>query len=169
MNKGKGPCSTVTKGISQGISKLRISNLLLDFKQDIINDVTTHLDIMIAKKKHADAEVQLAEYYPHCRKQKKDCQCKLVASMENQHLPTEYVKIDGEDEQVFFISQYWPRAQRQGMPQDPLQNSNSYGNQQKNCNTQGPPPYSQPNWNNAWKNNLQQPQWPQNSQPSWPN
>ena len=41
MKKGRGPRSTVTKGISQGISKLEISNLLSDFKQDIINDVAT--------------------------------------------------------------------------------------------------------------------------------
>ena len=40
MKKGRGPRSTVTKGISQGISNLKISNLLSDFKQDIINDVT---------------------------------------------------------------------------------------------------------------------------------
>ena len=36
MKKVRGPCSTVTKGISQGISKLEISNLLSNFKQDII-------------------------------------------------------------------------------------------------------------------------------------
>ena len=41
MKKGRGPHSTVTKGISQGISKLEISNLLSNFKQDIINDVAT--------------------------------------------------------------------------------------------------------------------------------
>ncbi len=41
MKKGRGPRSTVTKGISQGISKLEISNLLSDFKQDISNDVAT--------------------------------------------------------------------------------------------------------------------------------
>ena len=84
--------------------------------------------------------------------------------MENQHLPTKYIKIDGDDEKVFFISQCRPWAQHQGMPQDPLQNSNLYGNQWKNCSTQGSPQYSQPNWNNAWQNNPQQPQWPQNSQ-----
>ena len=49
--------------------------------------------------------------------------------MENQHLPTEYFKIDGDDEQVFFVAQCQTWAQRQGMPQDPLQNSNSYDNQ----------------------------------------
>ena len=50
MKKGCGPHSTVTKGISQGISKLEISNLLSDFKQDIINDVVTHFDTMTARK-----------------------------------------------------------------------------------------------------------------------
>ena len=34
MKKGQGPHSIVTKGISQGISKLKISNLLSNFKQD---------------------------------------------------------------------------------------------------------------------------------------
>ena len=93
-----------------------------------MNDVDTHLDITIAKKKHAEDELQLDEYFPYCWKQKKDCQCKLVASMENQHLPTECLKIDGDDEKVFFVSQCRLWAQRQGMPQDTLQNSNSYGN-----------------------------------------
>ena len=64
MKKGKGHWTKTTKGISRGISNLEISNLLLDFKQDIINDVYTHLDTMTTKKKHAKAEVQLADYYP---------------------------------------------------------------------------------------------------------
>ena len=68
MKKGHGPRSTITKGTSQGISKLEISNLLSDFKQDIINDVATHLDRMTTKKKLTKVELQLAEYYPHCRK-----------------------------------------------------------------------------------------------------
>ena len=71
-----------------------------------MNDDATHLDTMNAKKKHAKAELQLAKYCPHCWKQKKDCQCKLVVSVENQHLPTEYLKIDGDDEQVFFVVQH---------------------------------------------------------------
>ena len=81
--------------------------------------------------------------------------------MENQHLPTKYMKIEGEDKQLFFISQCQPWAQHQGMPLDPLQNTNSYGNQWKYHNVQVPPQYSQPNWNNAWQNNLQQTQWSQ--------
>ena len=163
MKKGRGSRSIATKGISQGITKLEISNLLSDFKQDIMNDVSTHLDTMNTKKKHAEAELQLAEYCPHCRKQKKDCQCKLVASMENQHLPTEYLMIDGDDEQVFFVSQCRPWAQHQGMLQDPLQNSNSYDNQWQNHNSQGPPQY-QPNWNNVGQDNPQLSQWSQNNQ-----
>ena len=100
---------------------------------------------MNTKKKHVEANTQLAKYCPHYQKQKKDCQYKLVTSMENQHLPTKYMKIEGEDEQVFFIAQCRPWAQRQGMPQDPLQNSNPYGNQWQYCNVQSPPQYSQPN------------------------
>ena len=61
--------------------------------------------MMTTKKKQVEVELQLAKYFPHCQKQKKDCQCKLVASMRNQHLPTEYIKIDGDDEKVFFVSQ----------------------------------------------------------------
>ena len=41
MKKGRGPHSIATKGISQGITKLEISNLLSDFKQDIINDIAS--------------------------------------------------------------------------------------------------------------------------------
>lgn len=65
--------------------------------------------------------------------------------MENQHLLTGYIKVDGDDEKVFFDVQHWLWDQRQGMPQEPLQNSNIYGNQLKKCNIQGPPQYSQPN------------------------
>ena len=67
------------------------------------------------------------------------------------------MKIEGGDEQVFFVAQCRPWAQHQGMPQEPLQNSNLYGNQWQYHNVQGPPQYSQPNLNNAWKNNPQQP------------
>ncbi len=63
---------------------------------------------MTTKKKCIEAKVQLAEYCPYRQKQKKDCQYKLIASMENQHLPTEYIKIDGDDEQVFFFAQQQP-------------------------------------------------------------
>ena len=68
MKKGWGLCSIATKGISQGITKLEISNLWLDLKKDIMNDVATHLDTMTTKKKHAKFELQLAEYCPHCQK-----------------------------------------------------------------------------------------------------
>ena len=128
MKKGRGHQTIIAKGIIQGISKIEIANLLLDFKQDIINDVTTHLNTMTTKKKHGEVEVQLAKYYPHCREQNKDCQCKLVASVENQNMPTKCLNIEGDDEKVFFIAQLRPWAPCQGIPQDHLQNSNSYGN-----------------------------------------
>ena len=114
---------------------------------------------MITKKKYAEVELQLDEYYPHCQKKKKDFQCKLDVNMENQYLPSEYLKIDGDNEQVSFVAQHWPWTQCEGMPQDLLQNSNSYGNQWQNHNSQCIPQY-QPNWNNVGQNNLQKPQWP---------
>ena len=105
MKKERGHQTIATKGLNQGISKLEISNLLSYCKQEIINDFATHLNIMTTWKKHAKVKLQLAEYCPHCQKKKKDCQFKLVASMENQHLPTEYLKIDGDDKKVFFVAQ----------------------------------------------------------------
>ena len=57
MKKSQGCYSTVTKGITQGILKLEISNLLSDLKQDIIKNVAKHLDIMIAKKKQAKTKL----------------------------------------------------------------------------------------------------------------
>ena len=50
VKKARGYQSTTTKGISPGILKLEISNLLSNFKQDIINDVTTHLDTMMQRR-----------------------------------------------------------------------------------------------------------------------
>lgn len=112
MKKGRGYQSTVTKGISQGISKLKISNLLSFFKKDIINDVATHRDTITTKKKHAKIKSQFVEYCPHCHEQKKDYRCKLVANLDNQHLSTKYMKMDGDNDQVFFISQNQPWALR---------------------------------------------------------
>ena len=49
---------------------MELSKLLSNFKQDIINDVATQLDTIQAQRKKEDADIMLAEYYPHCRENK---------------------------------------------------------------------------------------------------
>ena len=51
-----------------GLSKTELSNLLSDFKQDIINDVATQLDTMQAWRKKEDAYIMLVEYCPTTEK-----------------------------------------------------------------------------------------------------
>lgn len=96
---------------------MEITNLLSDFKQDIINNMTTQLDNMQAQKKHDEAETILAELYPHCRQKKHDCKCKMVDNLEAKQLPIEFKIVESDDDQVFFIGQRRPWTQRQGMPQ----------------------------------------------------
>ena len=86
------------------VSKTELSNLLLDFMRDIINDVTTQLDTMQAWRKKEDANIMLAEYCPHCREKKRNYRCKPIASLESQHMPTKFKAID-EDGQVLYVSQ----------------------------------------------------------------
>ena len=120
---------------------MEITNLLSNFKQDIINNMATQLDTMQARKKHAEAKVFLAEFCPYCRQKKRDCRCKMVANLEARQLPINFKPVEGDDDQVFFVAQRRPWAQRQGMPQDPLTFANpysGYNNQWKHA--YGPPP-----------------------------
>jgi hypothetical protein len=67
VKKGRGYQATVGKSSANGVSRMDIPNLLSDFKQDIINNMATQLDIMETRKKHDEAEAILAELCPHCR------------------------------------------------------------------------------------------------------
>ena len=86
------------------VSKTELSNLLSDFKQDLINDVATQLDTMQAHRKKEDDDIMLAKYCPHYREKKHYCQCKPIASLESQYMPTEVKAID-EDGKVLYVSQ----------------------------------------------------------------
>ena len=48
VKKGQGLRDILQKSLGVGVSKTELSNLLSDFKQDIINDVATQLDTMQA-------------------------------------------------------------------------------------------------------------------------
>ena len=62
------------------ISNMELSNLLSDFKKDIINDVTTQLDTMQAQRKKDEVDAMLDESCSHCRERKKNCTCKTVVA-----------------------------------------------------------------------------------------
>lgn len=98
----------------------------------------TQMDTISAKKKHEEADAFLAEFYPHCRQRKKDCRCKMVANVE---VPN-FKLIQGEDEQVLYVSQRRPNFQRQGMPPDPL-SFFSYSGNSYVPNNQWQSPYAQ--------------------------
>ena len=84
VKKGRGLRDSLQKSPRVGVSKTKMSNLLSDFKQDIINDVATQLDTMQKWRKKEDADIMLVEYCPHCREKKHNCRCKSVASLEPQ-------------------------------------------------------------------------------------
>ena len=48
VKKGRGLRDLPLKSTTTGVSKIDLSNLLSDFKQDIINDVATQFDTMQA-------------------------------------------------------------------------------------------------------------------------
>ena len=121
VKKGQGLRNLLQKSPRAEVSKTKLSNLLSNFKQDIIIDVVIELDTMKAWRKKEDANIMLAEYFPHCREKKHNYQCKPIASLESQHVPTKFKAID-EDRKVLYVTQWRPKAPRLGIPQDPLHN-----------------------------------------------
>lgn len=81
IKKGWGVRDLFQKNPGAGVSKVELSNLLSDFKQDIINDVATQLDTMQDQRKKEEDDLMLAEYFPHCREKKHNYQYKPIASM----------------------------------------------------------------------------------------
>lgn len=57
----------VSKSNGFGASRGEISNLLSEFKQDIINNVATKLDTMHDKRKQEEFEAMLTKYCSYCR------------------------------------------------------------------------------------------------------
>jgi len=62
---------------SEGVTRVEIRNLLENFKADILGTLTTQLDIMQAKQKHAEVEQNLAIFCPRCRKKHNHKECPL--------------------------------------------------------------------------------------------
>ena len=85
---------------------------------------------MQERREKDEYDAMLVEYCPHCRENKMNCICKYVESMDSQPRPTMF-KVINKNGEVLYISQQRPWTQRQGMPQDPLQNYNR-NNQWKN-------------------------------------
>ena len=154
---------------------MELSNLLFDFKKDIINDVSTQLDTMQAQRKKDEFDAMLTKFCSHCRERKKNCTCKTIAEINAQPMPTEFKEINEDVGEVIYVAQRRPWAQRQGMSQDPLNNF-GYNNNQWQGNI--PPNYvpqgqnwssnqsnQQPQYNQAYHQPPQYPekntQWPQ--------
>ena len=94
MKKGRGLRSLPHKtNGGSGASKMELSNLLFDFKQDIINDVTTQLDTMQAQRKKDKVDAMLTKFFSHCRERKKNYTCKTIAIVNAQPMPTETKKL----------------------------------------------------------------------------
>ena len=77
-----------------GVSKMELSNLLSNFKKDIINYVATQLDTIQAQRKKDEADAMLAKFYSHCRERKKNCICKTIAVVNTHPMPTKFKEID---------------------------------------------------------------------------
>lgn len=167
---------------STGVSKVELSNLLSNMKEDIINHLATQLDTLHIKK-HEKAEAMLTKYFPSYRKIKSNCKCKRMARIQQEKFEKlAFQPIEGDDGKIY-IAQRWPWQQRQGMPQDPLSFNSSFpiGNQKfSTWNSQpwqvNPNQWKNPQWINPQPNWNQQPNpWPQqnflgsNYNPQWPN
>ena len=84
---------------------MELSNLLFDFKHDILNDVATQLDTMQAQRKKDEADAMLTEFYSHCRERKKNCTCKTIVALNEHPMPSEFKSIHEDKEEVIYISQ----------------------------------------------------------------
>lgn len=70
MKKGRGYQFSMGESSINGVLRTNITHLLFNFKQDIINNMTTYLDTLQENKKHEEAKEMLVEYCPHCRQKK---------------------------------------------------------------------------------------------------
>ena len=105
MKKGRGLRNLPHK--SNGgleVSKMKLSNLLLDFKQDIINDVATQLNTVEERRKKDEVDAMLPEYCPPYREKKMNYRCNFFATLETQSMPTKFKVID-ENGEVVYITQ----------------------------------------------------------------
>lgn len=83
MKKGRGLRDLPYKSNDNSqVFNMELSNFLLDFKKDIINDVATQQDTIQAKMKKDKADAMLTEYYPHYREKKRHYRCKSIVSVE---------------------------------------------------------------------------------------
>ena len=94
-----------------GVSRMELSNLLSNFKKEIINDVATQFNTIKAQRKNDEVDAMLTEYCPHFREKKNNYRCKNVASMETQPMSTEFKAIN-ENEEVLYFTQIRPWVQR---------------------------------------------------------
>lgn len=85
------------------VEKVDLSNLVSNFKQNIINNVATQLDTMQDKRKHEEVEAMLAEFFPHYREKGRNHKCKTMANLEAHTIPIEFKAID-ENNDVLYVS-----------------------------------------------------------------
>ena len=112
MKKGRGIRDLPHKSNGgSGVSKIDLSNLLSDFKKDIINNVATKLDSM-QERKNEEEDAMLAKFFSHCREMKRNYKYKIVAFVHTNPMPTKFKAINEENGEVFYVSQRFPWSQR---------------------------------------------------------
>lgn len=89
---------------------MELSDLLPNFKKDIINDIARQLDSMQAGRKKEEANAMLAKFFSHCKEKKRNCRCKTIASMDTNLIPIEFKAINEENGEFFYVSQRCPWA-----------------------------------------------------------
>lgn len=170
FKKLRGERSSITSKSYNGVSRVEISNLLSNMKQDIINHLTTQLDTLHIMKKQEEEESMLTEYCPNYRQRKGNCKCKRVVSLQQEKVEKlNFNKMEGYAGKIFYIAQRRPWQQIQGMPPNPISFNPSFpSNTPKNYawNTQ-----SQKTNQNQWETPKKWPQatpnWNQQTNP-WP-
>jgi len=123
------------KASGGSVTRAEIGNLLEDFKMDILETLTTKLDIMQAKQKQVEAEQNLVIFCPRCRKKHSHKECPLdivqtCAICIKEHATKNYPSLPGlkavfkeakeEAKPVYLLNQrhQW-QARQICMPTDP--------------------------------------------------
>jgi hypothetical protein len=71
------PIRRTTKPTSGGVTRIKLGNLLENFKTNILNTINTQLDTMKIKKKQQEENVTLAIFCPRCRKMHPEKECPI--------------------------------------------------------------------------------------------
>jgi hypothetical protein len=106
----------ITKPSDSGVTKIELGNLLEDLRTDILNTLTSQMDLLQEKQKQIESEKSMAVFCPRCRKKHSQHECPLntiCAICEQNHETSECPSLPGlkvifqgadkEKDQLYFM------------------------------------------------------------------